>query len=124
MKRLAVVAALGATGLVMSVHASAATMPASTTRVGAGSAAVLSCDPDGFTAASFTTSGGNVTAVTVGNIASACQGGQLRVTLVQGTNGVATGGPVTVTGSSHNVPVTGAPGAATVDGLRAVVVGP
>ena len=30
----------------------------------------------------------------------------------------------TVTGTSHNVPVTGAPGAATVDGLRAVVVGP
>ena len=124
MKRFALLVALGCTGIAMSVTASAATLPTVTTKVGSGTAAVSTCDADGFTAASFTTSGGKVTAVTVGGIAPTCQGGSLRVHLTQGTTSVATGGPVTVTGTSHNVPVTGAPGAATVDGLRAVVVGP
>lgn len=124
MKRLAIVAALGATGLVMSVHASAATMPASTTRVGAGSAAVLRCDSDGFTASSFTTSGGKVTSVMVGGIAAACQGGLLSVTLTQGSTSVASGGPVAVTGTSQAVSVTGAPDAWNVDGMKSVVIGP
>ena len=123
MKRLAVVAALGATGLVMSVYASAATMPAGTTPVGAGSAAVLSCDPDGFTP-TFTTSAGRVTSVTVGGIAPACSGGILRVTLTQGTASVASGGPVTVDATSETVSVTGSPFAYNVDGFKAVVVGP
>ena len=123
MKRLALVAALGATGLVMSVHASAATMPASTTRVGAGSATVLSCDPDGFTP-TFTTSGGMVTSVTVGGIAPACMGGVLRVTLTQGSTSVASGGPVTIDSSTEVVSVTGSPFAYNVDGFKAVVIGP
>lgn len=107
----------------MSVHASAATMPASTIRVGAGSAAVLSCDPDGFTP-TFTTSAGRVTSVTVGGIAPACTGGILRVTLTQGTASVASGGPVSIDAATEVVSLTGSPFAYNVDGFKAVVVGP
>jgi hypothetical protein len=124
MKRLAILAALGVTGLVMAVHASAATMPASSTRVGGGSASVLSCDPDGFTASAFGISSGKITSAEVGGIAPACQGGRLSVTLTQGNVSVASGGPVTVTGTSQSVPITGSPDVWNVDGMKAVVLGP
>jgi hypothetical protein len=124
MKRLAVLVALGVTGLLMSVTASAATLPTGTTKVGGGSAQVSKCDPDGFTATSFATSGGKVTGVTVGGIAPECAGGSLRVNLTQGTASVAAGGPVTVTGTSHDVSLSGAPDAWIVDGFTAVVIGP
>lgn len=124
MKRLGLLVALGLTGFVMSVTASAATLPTSTIKVGGGSVGVSSCDTDGFSASSFTTSGGKVTSVTVGGIATACAGGSLRVTLTQGTASIAAGGPVTITGTSHVVSVSGAPDAWNVNGFRAVVIGP
>ncbi len=124
MKRLAILVALAATGLITSVSASAATMPVVTAPVGNGSAAVTTCDSDGFTASGFTTSGGKVTGVTLTGIAPACAGGQLSVTLTQGSTSVATGGPVTVSVTSATVGVTGSPDAWTVDGMHAVVVGP
>src|SRR5687768_12108877 len=102
MKRVALLVALGLTGFVMSVTASAATMPTSTIKVGGGSAGVGTCDADGFTT-TFMTSAGKVTSVTVGGISAACVGGSLRVTLTQGTASVATGGPVTISSTSHPV---------------------
>ena len=123
MKRLALLVALGCTGLVMSVSASAATMPTSTTAVAGGSAAVLSCDSDGFTP-TFTTSGGRVTSVTVAGIAATCNGGLLYVTLTQGSASVASGGPVTIDSVSKVVSLTGSPFASNVDGMKAVVTGP
>ena len=63
--------------------------------VGAGDAPVAACD-DGFTV-SYTTVGGNVTAVIVGGIAAACAGGSLRLTVRDaGGAGIATGGPQTL----------------------------
>ena len=124
MKRLAALTTLLCAGLVMSVTVSAATMPASSVRVAGGAASVTTCDPDGFTASSFTTSSRKVISVTVGGIAPACHGGALSVTLTQGSASVATGGPVTVTGTTQEVAVTGAPDAPAVTGLRAIVVGP
>jgi hypothetical protein len=123
MKRLATLAALGLTGLLMSVTASAATLPTIASKVGGGSASVGRCDPNGFTT-NFTTSGGRITSVTVGDIAAPCFGAPLRVTLTQGNTSVATGGPLTISNIMHTVTVTGAPNAWQVDGFKAVVVGP
>ena len=124
MKRFALLVALGLTGLVMSVTASAASLPTGTINIGGGSAAVSTCDPDGFSATTFTTSAGKVTSVTVDGIAAACTGGSLSIDLTQGAASVAAGGPVTVTGTPHVVSVSGAPDAWNVDGFRAVVIGP
>ena len=117
-------AALAMTGLVVSVTASAASIPVGSVRLGNGSATVARCDTDGFTAAAFTTSAGKVTSITVGGIAPACQGGSLFVNLTQGDTSLVAGGPVAVTGTSQVVPLTGGPDAWNVDGLRAVVIGP
>jgi hypothetical protein len=123
MKRLAALAALGLTGLLMSVTASAATLPTVTGKVGGGSASVDRCDADGFTT-NFTTSGGRITSVAVSGIAAACSGGSLRVTLTRGIISPVMGGPVTISSSSHTVAVIGAPNAWEVVGFSAVVVGP
>ena len=124
MKRIGLFAGLAVIGLVASVTASAATFPLRTARLSNGSAAVSTCDPDGFTASSFATSRGKVTTITIGGIAPECQGGQLSVTLTQGDASLASGGPTTVTGASQAVTLTGSPDAWTVDGLRAVIIGP
>lgn len=123
-KRIFVLVALGLACVATGVTASAATMPVVTVGVGNGSAAIAKCDPDGFTASSFTTNGGKVTSVTLGGIDPACAGGRVTVNLTQGTTSVATGGPVTVTGTSLVVALSGSPDAWIVDGLRAVVIGP
>ena len=116
-------AALGLTGLLMSVTASAATLPTVTSKVGGGSASVAKCDPDGFTM-NFTTSGGRVTEVLVGGIAPACFGGSLRITLTRGVISPVMGGPVTISSPSHAVAVIGSANAWEVDGFHLVVVGP
>lgn len=124
MKRVFLLAGLTVVGLITVVTASASTMPLNSSRVAGGSAAVSTCDADGFTAASFTTSAGKVTSVTVGGISAACQGGRLSLHLTAGGSSVAIGGPVMVTGTSQTVTVTGGPDAWTVAGLEAVVIGP
>ena len=65
--------------------------------LGGGSATVSSCDTDGFTA-SYATSGGLVTSVTVGGIADpGCEGGDLSVTLTNSSGtSLGSGGPQTV----------------------------
>ena len=124
MKRFAFLSGLAVIGLTASVTASAATMPLNTARLGNGSAAVSRCDPDGFTASAFTTSGGKVTSITVGGIDAACAGGQLTVNLTQGDTSLVAGGPVTVSGTSQLVTLTAGPDAWNVNGLYAIVVGP
>jgi hypothetical protein len=99
--------------------------------LGAASSPVLRCDDDGFTYA-FTTSGGNVTGVTVGDIADpGCEGGVLRVTLTTSTgSALATAGPTTIPSDGDSVPnalaltTDAQPAAATVAVVRAVVGGP
>ena len=92
--------------------------------MGNGSTPVTACDTDGFTV-SYTTSGGNVTSVAVGGIASACNGGSLRVTVVDGSRtSLASGGPVTVSGSSETVSVSPNPPGATPAGVDVSIAGP
>ena len=95
-----------------------------THELGAGSASVTSCDGDGVTA-SYTVASGNVTQVTISGIAAACSGGQLRLTLANSSGtSIGTGGPVTVSATSHAVSVSPTPAAASVAGLHVVIVGP
>ncbi len=97
--------------------------------LGAGGAAVAPCD-DSFTH-SFTTSRGNVTAVTVGGIADpACDGGRVRVTITNASGAsIASGGPETVVadGDSLDGVVTLAmspqPAASLVAGIDIVIEG-
>ena len=92
--------------------------------MGAGDAPIAACDT-GFTV-SYTTSGGNVTAVTVGDIAAACAGGVLRVTVKNSTGAsIAAGGPQTLAaGASATASVAPQPVAEDVTGVDISIVGP
>jgi hypothetical protein len=103
--------------------ASAAALDAAGGDVGAATASVATCDPDGFSV-SFTTLSGNVTSISIGSIAGACAGGQLSVTLTSSGVSVGSGGPVLVAGSAVDVAIPAAPDADTIDGYHATVVGP
>lgn len=128
MRKLALIAAVAA--LAVPALAYAASFGLADGGLGAGAAAVGSCDA-GFSIA-YTTSGGDVTAVTVGDIADpACEGGRLSVTVVDaGGVGIAGGGPVTIPAdgdASPNavvVPVSGAPAAEAAANVKLLLVGP
>lgn len=66
-------------------------------RVGNAGVAVGKCDTNGVTA-TYTTSGGNITAVTVAGLADpACEGGVFSLTVADGTGAsIASGGPQAV----------------------------
>ena len=102
-----------------------------TMRIGTGDATVVPCDTNGFTL-SYTTSHGNLTAVTVGGIADpACEGGSLAVT-VTGSAGasITAGGPQTIPadGDSADNAVTVStspqPSATQVAGYHVSITGP
>lgn len=109
----------------------AAAFGISTTKLGEGDIPVVACDTDGFTL-SYTTSRGNVTAVTVGAIADpACEGGSLAVTLTNAAgDSVAMAGPQTVPadgGTADNalaLATTPQPGASQVAGYHVSITGP
>jgi len=66
-----------------------------------------------------------VTSVAVGGIALACNGASLWVTVVDGSRtSLASGGPVTVSGSSATVSVSPNPPGATPAGVDVSIVGP
>jgi hypothetical protein len=120
-----VVAAIGAG--VFAWGALAAPLLLSAGKAGAGNTSVVACDADGFTH-SYTTSRGNVTAVTVGGIASpACTGGALRVTVTD-TSGasIASGGPQTIPTAATSVTLATSPqpAASQVAGIAVAVEGP
>ncbi len=100
-------------------------------QLGAGDAAVAACDGNGFTV-SYTTSAGNVTAVTLGAIADpACEGGMLSLVLAgAGGVSVAAAGPTAVptdgdaVDNAMTLAVTPTPAAATVTSIHVVVSGP
>lgn len=124
-KRL-ILPALALTIVVGVVVASAASLAMSPGSLQAANSSVAACDSSEpkFTH-SFTTSDGDVTTVTVGDIAGACNGGNLRVTLTDsGGASIGSGGPVTVTGPSHDVSIPVQPAATSVAGIHIVVVGP
>jgi hypothetical protein len=63
----------------------------------AGDGAIAACDPDSV-ATLYTTTAGNVTAVTVGGLADpGCEGASLSLTVIDATGaGIASGGPQTI----------------------------
>ena len=109
----------------------AAALGVSASDVGVGSTPVAACDVNGF-AATFTTTRGNVTAVTVAGIADpACEGGSLVVTVTNTAgNSIAMAGPQTVptdgdtTDNSVTLANSPQPGAAQVAGYHVSVTGP
>jgi hypothetical protein len=90
--------------------------------LGAGSGPVQRCD-NSFTI-TLTVSGGNVVAVQVGDIASACQNGLLKVALVGAAGNLLGEGSATVTGTAVTVSPTPQPPAAQVREVHVAVVGP
>lgn len=111
--------------------ASAAMLGVGSAAIGAGDNAIPHCDDNGFTH-SFTTSRGNVTAVTVGDISDpACEGGDMQLTLTNAAgDSIATAGPQTAPTDGDGLPnsvslVTSAqPGASQVSGIHISVEGP
>ena len=99
--------------------------------LGGGNDTVASCDSDGF-APSYTTSAGNVTAVTVGGIADpGCEGGSLHVTLADSAGtGIGSGGPQAIPtdgdalDNSVTVSLTPQPAGSQVTRIHVAVTGP
>jgi hypothetical protein len=89
------------------------------------------CDANGFTH-SYTTSRGNVTAVTIGGIADpACEGGSMKVTLTNAAGmSIASAGPLTVpadgdtSDDSVTLPTSPQSPASQVSGIEIDVEGP
>jgi hypothetical protein len=99
-------------------------------KLGAQGVAVTACDTNGVTM-SYATSGANVTSATVGGIADpGCEGGQLSLTLANGTASIAAGGPVTVptdagtTDNAVTVALSPQPAAAQVNRVHVSITGP
>lgn len=132
MRRLIVLGATLAAAGVAAYAASAARFgPFASAAAGGGSAAIAPCDGDGVTIA-YTTSGGNVTAATVGSLADpGCEGGAL-VLVVTGVSGasIANGGPVTVPTDADTSPnavgvtLSPQPAAQLVAGYHVAITGP
>lgn len=102
----------------------AASLVVSAAQLQAGTTAVAECDgaltlDDYSVNASF-----QVTSIVIGDIAGACIGGEMRVTLTQSGTALGSGGPVTITGATEAVAITGAPDADSVNDVRVVIVGP
>jgi hypothetical protein len=97
---------------------------------GGGEDAVVPCD-NGF-GTSYTTSGGNATSVTITGIADpACEGGSLKVALVNGSNtAVASGGPAAVpsdgdtSDNSVTLPLSPQPVTTSVARIHVSITGP
>jgi hypothetical protein len=130
MRRL-IALTLGATSLGSSFFASATGLGVTSPPVSAGSAALARCDANGFSLA-YTTSGGNVTSVTVNGVADpGCEGAEMSLTLTNAAGAsIASGGPRTVPtdgdglDNSVGVAVSPNPAAEQVSGYQVSVVGP
>ena len=111
--------------------ASAATIGLTSQNLGVGQTAVARCDTDGFTV-SYALTSGNVVSVTLNGIADpGCEGGSLKVTMVNGS-GTSVGASSTTTlpadgdtvPNSITVSVSPTPAEANVVGIHISVTGP
>ncbi len=126
-----IVVGVATTILASSIFAAAASLGGMSGGVLAASAAIPSCDSTGVTTA-YTTSGGNVTAVTVNELADpGCEGGKLSVTLTNSAGeSIASGGPQTIPAdgdtvdNSVTVSVSPNPAAENVAGYEIPIVEP
>jgi hypothetical protein len=123
-KRLFVLLVVVALGVPCSLAAASVIGAVSAGKVASDVATISACDIDGFTI-SYTTVGGNVTSVTVGGIDSRCNGGTLKLAVVDSSRtSVASGGPVTVSGSSATVSVSPNPAGSVPGGVDVAISGP
>src|SRR5206468_9113597 len=109
------------------IHAAAAALGTTGGTLQGGSAAVAACQTNGFTF-THTVAGGNVTAVTVGGIVAACQGGSLTLNLAN-SSGISIGSgtaavPAGCSNCSVAVPVSPQPAATSVVADAIAVTGP
>lgn len=126
-----VVTAVAVAALSASLASAATLGGASSTGVGAGNVSISACDTDGFSV-TYTTTAGNVSAVTVGDIADpGCEGAETYTTVTNNTGDkITSGGPQTVPTDADTSPnaVTVAlspqPVAEDVAGIQIVLAGP
>lgn len=109
--------------------AAAASLAVTPASIGAGSAGVDACDSS-FTL-DYATQGGQVTEVTVGDLADpACEGGSLSLALTSAGSRVGAGGPKPVPTDADTNPnlvaltIADKPQAADIDGFHVVITGP
>ena len=125
--RTNVVAAGGAAVLVtVALFASqgfASSLPTATKKLAASSAPVARCDTDGVSILQ-NLSGANVASVTVGNIASACGGATLSLTLSNGTTSSSGSGAVPSGGGSMTVTLAAAVALKDSDRIDVAIAGP
>lgn len=131
MRRLALLglALIAACTAVYAAAASLGTIQDGT--LGAGNGVVVACDNDGFSV-SYTTSGGNVTQVTLDGINDpGCEGGRLSLTLTDGSgSSIGQAGPTMVPTDGDSLDqqmtlnVSPQPSAEAVQGIHVVVEGP
>ena len=97
-----------------------------TAPLAAGDDTVAKCDTDGFIIDGFTLNGSDqITAIAISGISGACTGGQLSVGLTKSDDvSVGTGGPVSVTGASMNIAISGLPDPTVVKHEVIIIVGP
>lgn len=129
MRRGLIALAAGCAAL-LTVYVTLASFTPQSSNLGAGSAAVLSCDTDGVGIVYDLQHNDDlerweVVSVQLSDVAPTCFGGTLNLVLVNAT-GVALGnsGPVAVSQSSFTVNIAPDPEATLVAGVRLVIVGP
>jgi hypothetical protein len=123
----------GALGLVVvlgATVASAASLGLEAPTLGAGTAEVHACDPDGV-ALDYTVAFDDarasyvVEAVVIRDIAPACAASSLSLVLTRDGQSVAAGGPVSVTdGGDLSIPLDQPPTVGSIDHVHVVIVGP
>lgn len=116
----------GVVGFLLVYQAAAATISALNDNLGAGNAVVAECDTNGFVIDGFMLNGNaEITHIDISGIDTLCVGGALSVSLTKADDtSIGSGGPVTVTGASMSVPITGLPPAADVKHEVIIIVGP
>jgi hypothetical protein len=107
--------------------AAAASLTATAGRLGAGTAAVGTCDGNGFTFRHVVDTAGRIGTVTTTGLHASCAGGTLRLTLVNGTASVGSGSaalPSSGFTGSVDVAISPQPLSTGVTAVYAVVEGP
>jgi hypothetical protein len=122
--------ALGAAILtaVVATTAAAATLATASKHLGAGNAAVLACDANGFAFANVVNASGQVTSVTVTGIDTSCAGGTLTVTLTNASAAAVGSGsaalPTVGFAGTATVPMSPQPLSTSVQRYYGIILGP
>lgn len=133
-RRVAPVLAAAAVGLLALAYGAAASLGISSASLGAGGASVQRCDTSPSSSSPFTktinlgsgANAGKVVSVTIGDVASACGGGQMTVVLTNASGAKVGDGSAGVPsgGGSVTVPIDEQPSVGSVRDVHVAVVGP